>query len=328
MNGAIETMRKKTAVLKGENSQAGGQNNGQATSLQSSKENETVITLQGPNGPIVGKVETITPELATVMRKKPHPLQRDLAESAYQRTRKAKEFAADMRGGQWYENTHQALAFSPEDECLDGLTRLEAIELAGVPVKMLVFRGVPATAMAYLDIGRMRKAHDLARAQGLEWHPRVIQIAVCMTKGLSQANDPFLSSHRAKIAVTRQHVQAATFAYEAIEGKGARRHIFLEAQAVCARAWYTQNKERVARFLQVYADPALSSGLDDQAAVVYHKFSIDCTRRDSTSTCGKRAHVTKADKYRKAERCLLAFLRREQVGKLFGCAEEAFVLPE
>lgn len=53
------------------------------------------------------------------------------------------DYARMMRAGQWLL-THQGIAIDDSGELIDGQQRLLAIEQAGVPVRMLIARGVPA----------------------------------------------------------------------------------------------------------------------------------------------------------------------------------------
>lgn len=71
--------------------------------------------------------------------------------------------ARDMRAGHWEPNAN-AIAFGIDEEgrevLLDGQHRLAAISRAGVPVWMLVQRGLPPSSQAAMDIGRHRTFSD------------------------------------------------------------------------------------------------------------------------------------------------------------------------
>ena len=74
------------------------------------------------------------------------------------------DYARTMRAGQWML-THQGIAIDDKNELIDGVHRLLAIEQAGVPVKILVTRGVVSNgtsskgglyAIDAIDRGRLR----------------------------------------------------------------------------------------------------------------------------------------------------------------------------
>lgn len=67
--------------------------------------------------------------------------------------------AAAMRRGEWI-TTHQGIAFDEDGNVIDGQHKLKAVVIAGMPIKMVVFHGVPRTAFSVLDIGAKRSYTD------------------------------------------------------------------------------------------------------------------------------------------------------------------------
>lgn len=75
-------------------------------------------------------------------------------------------YARDMIAGKWVP-THQGIAFNDKDELIDGQHRLQAIELSGCTIRMMVTFGLPAridgqemTTMDAVDRGRTRSVGD------------------------------------------------------------------------------------------------------------------------------------------------------------------------
>jgi hypothetical protein len=73
--------------------------------------------------------------------------------------------ASDISEGRWNING-SSIVFNGDGTLLDGQHRLAAIVKAGVPVDMLVVRGVSKSAMATIDSGVSRSAGDVAYMQG------------------------------------------------------------------------------------------------------------------------------------------------------------------
>lgn len=68
-------------------------------------------------------------------------------------------YAATMKRGQW-RLTHQGVAFGADGLLYDGQHRLLAVKTAGVPVTMLVVRGLPMVAREEIDTGTTRSGAD------------------------------------------------------------------------------------------------------------------------------------------------------------------------
>lgn len=70
-------------------------------------------------------------------------------------------YAKQMASGQWSQS-HQGIAFSPTGELLDGQHRLAAVVQSGVPVSLVVVRGVRQESQLNMDIGLRRNVVDSA----------------------------------------------------------------------------------------------------------------------------------------------------------------------
>ena len=104
------------------------------------------------------QVESITPEIAReYLGFNTH--NRNL------RSRVVAGYAADMIAGDWLWNG-ESLKFAVDGTLLDGQHRLAAIAEAGVTVKMLVIRGLPAGAQDTVDGGAKRKFSDVLNLRG------------------------------------------------------------------------------------------------------------------------------------------------------------------
>lgn len=98
------------------------------------------------------KVEIITPELAAKY------LEKNISN---RRIRQADVdmLARDIKTGNWCI-THQGIAFNDAGNLIDGQHRLTAIVQAGIPVKMMVTRGLSEFSVIGVDRGIKRTVND------------------------------------------------------------------------------------------------------------------------------------------------------------------------
>lgn len=75
------------------------------------------------------------------------------------------KLADDIAEGRWHING-SSIVFNGDGTLLDGQHRLAAIVKSGVPVEMVVVRGVSKAAMATIDANIPRKANDVAAMRG------------------------------------------------------------------------------------------------------------------------------------------------------------------
>lgn len=99
------------------------------------------------------RMETITPQIAAEY----------LSHNA-QNNRRIKRahvemLARDMAAGE-FKTTHQGIAFDTDGTLIDGQHRLQAIMMAGTPVRMMVTRGCENEATLAIDRGATRTVHD------------------------------------------------------------------------------------------------------------------------------------------------------------------------
>ena len=113
--------------------------------------------------------ETITPELAGVYLSRNAEGQRRINPN------RVADYAADMKKGLWVANG-EAVIFDDAGRLIDGQHRLSAIVRAGVPVEMLVVRGVESKSFQTIDQGCMRTIGTLA---GCSNHDATIAKAIC-----------------------------------------------------------------------------------------------------------------------------------------------------
>lgn len=115
--------------------------------------------------------EIITPEMAREYLKFNTENYRSLSKD------RVISYAGDMKNGEWQMNG-EAIKFDETGKLIDGQHRLHAIIRAGVPVEMLVVRGVQESVNIY-DIGFRRSLGQIAKARGIVpgWYSATMAVA-------------------------------------------------------------------------------------------------------------------------------------------------------
>jgi len=107
-------------------------------------------------------LETVTPEMATDILSR-NPNNRFLSEVF------ARYLARQVAAGQW-KLSNDLAAIDTDDQLRNGQHRMRAVQIAGVPVQMRVWRGCPPDAL--FDEGRRRDTKDRARISGTHENAR------------------------------------------------------------------------------------------------------------------------------------------------------------
>lgn len=97
-------------------------------------------------------LETITPEIAKEYLK--HNVSNRALRSKY-----VERIIRDIKAGE-FRVTHQGIAFDDSGKLIDGQHRLTAIALAGIPVQMMVTRGVSEESKLVIDTHAKRQIYD------------------------------------------------------------------------------------------------------------------------------------------------------------------------
>ncbi|MEG9482804.1 hypothetical protein V6W59_11100 [Mannheimia sp. HC-2023] len=108
---------------------------------------------------IVTQIITVTPEMAKEWLEKHNNQNRSL------NIERAKVYKDIILSNNWII-THQGIAFSDDGELIDGQHRLKGIELAGIPVKVMVTKGLTFADTKAIDNGRVRSMQDQLRIAG------------------------------------------------------------------------------------------------------------------------------------------------------------------
>lgn len=228
-------------------------------------------------------------------------------------------YARDMQIGAWLL-CMVPLCFRPDGSLGNGQHRLLAIIKSGIPCFMLVAHNVSPEIIAAMDRGRKRSAADQAHFLGEELTGRQASIARILAFGSFELTGGPARSYDEIMRAKRRHEDAIDFALSAGEGKSHKKGFSAPMLAVIARAWYTQDRNRIAQFLNIIRT-GICQREEDTAAIKLRDFINDVPR----SSSGSRTRIAI---YQRTESSLWNFLRGVPMTKLYGTEKEMFPIPK
>lgn len=231
--------------------------------------------------------------------------------------RLVQQYARDMRSGRW-RLTHQGIAFDTRGNLIDGQHRLWAVVEANVAVEMPVWFNVHAENLMVVDVGRLRRLHDNLRLAGGMGDCTTKSLA-CLRAMIGHGACPTLTPDEARSSLKR-HGGAVAFAMEHLPHIGQKGVTTAEVRAVVARAWYSADHGKLARFCEVLCT---SMAKDAPERTIILLRTILCASRGLCSV------PTRVERYGRTARALLAFLKGEPpLSRLYVPGFELFPLPE
>jgi hypothetical protein len=260
----------------------------------------------------------VTPELAVKWLER-NTKNRDL------RNDTVLKYSSDMKAGRWYIST-DAIGFDTDDVCVNGQHRLWAILDSGTTQRMFVVFGLQPGVVQVLDTPVIRTLLDAAQLSDRPGGAALTTKHTAVVKRLilSQISATVVDSRAALARQSRQsqldflrlHGAAVDFEVREVFRKKVRLVTRAPVLAPVARAWYTQDKERLKHFGHVVTSGLTDYGAQDGAAVVLRNFLLRPEKQTEESV------------YKKTERALRAFLDSERLTTLYEATKELFPLPE
>jgi hypothetical protein len=216
--------------------------------------------------------------------------------------------------GEWRYN-HQGLAFYPDGTLADGQKRLLAISQARVSVPIQVTLNLPFEAIDSIDSGQARSVADTATI--LTGHLFDAKRAAVGYRMKAQDNLTPGTSRHEQIEFLKRHEAAIQFAMEMIPRNTPVSRA--PVRAVIARAFYTQDRERLERFCEILRTGKFDSNANEEAA-----WSL----REHLLKFRTKSQQDGVDHYRKTAFALVRFLEGRPAPRLRHLEREPFLLPE
>jgi hypothetical protein len=217
---------------------------------------------------------------------------------------------ADMLSGNWHL-THQGIAFDDDGNLLDGQHRLAACVKSNVSFKSMVTRGMSKDACIAVDNTRPRSIVDHARQMGIPLTQSHAAIALVIEHGPEQQTH--LSTNQ-RLGLIEKYSDAIAFS---IRVSRAAVGFQSPCKAVIARAFYTQDHEKLSRFMDVYIS-VIAKDPSESAPIVLRKYLLG---ENNYGWKGRQAM------YCKTETALDHFLQGNVISKLYGSEKELFPIP-
>lgn len=219
------------------------------------------------------------------------------------------QYARDMERGEWHMKPI-AICFDENNKLGNGQHTLMAIIKSRREQHLLIARNVPRESIAAMDQGVRRTVSDIAHFLNNEFDTRRSALARMIAFG---PLDNSARSFSELFLIYQEHAEAIDFVIENSPG-----HAVGFSAAVlspCARAWYSQNREKIKRFLEI-----MKSGIiENESEIAAIRLRDFCRNLKSASST-----KTKEEIYRKTESALINFFNGIPISKLYGFAEEQF----
>lgn len=225
-------------------------------------------------------------------------------------------YSRDQASGNWMP-IPVAVCLLPDGSLGNAQHTLSAIVKSGKSLRLLVARNVPYSSIAVMDRGIQRTVSDVAHFLGMNFESRRAAIAKACHLGCKLSPNSAMTFHELW-GVYEQHKLVVDFAFELSPKKGPA-GVNTTMLGIVARAAYTQNKERLAKFVHIIINGVCESS-SDQAAIRYR----DWASGFSSSMVGSRG-VNQV--YRRAQAALKHFIAGAPITKLYGIEGDVFEIP-
>lgn len=274
---------------------------------------------QGPRVSTQLTMEIIefSPELALEYLKH-NTNNRDLQES------RVRDYAVEMLTGRWIPEA-SSIEIDDSGQLANGQHQLYAVVEAGmtnpnIRVRMRVTFGMPVAARTVIDTNRSRTSWDVAvlmrpelRGGGFS-RVHVAVLSWLGGRGWRRTGQRF--QYHDMEPLLNKYGEAVQFALSTRGRHRTRKGMTAAVFAVIARAWFTQDRVKLARFVEI-----LYSGLvdrpDENAAIKLREFM----ERSDNSQLGQ------VELYQKTQRALTQFLAGVYVDRLVGMTQDVFPIP-
>lgn len=234
------------------------------------------------------------------------------------------KYASDMRDGKW-KVTGDAIAFDKNGAVVNGQHRLWAVLESGKTICMLVVFDLDPDVVYVLDDHFKRKLVDIIHiAQpGCNIQTKHTAIARAMmfpVTAIDQRGIFARASRQHQVDFLNKHLDAIQFVVsDCFHGKNTRSLTNSNILAGVARAYYSQDKERLKHFGRVLIS-GIMEDKSDKAAILLRNWMLGL----ETKNIRADADVIKA----KAQRAIYGFLHGETSRSITAVSEELFPLPE
>lgn len=218
------------------------------------------------------------------------------------------QYANDMLQGYWFFKP-VAICFDEMGNLGNGQHTLNAIIRSGQAQDLLVARNVAREAIAAMDRGVTRTLNDVANFIGADFDGRRASIARVIRWGPKTSTGQSFNELMDAYLEHAEHIDFVCNNAPRTAGLNAT------ALAVCAKALYTNDKNRIRRFIELL-HTGMSAGDYESAAIRLRDYAR--SQRGSSTT------VLRAEMYNKTMSALAHFLEGKPMSRLYGTDDDLF----
>lgn len=256
-------------------------------------------------------VETITPEMAASYRAtnaNNRPISRSRLEA----------YCKDLKEGNWFL-THQGIAFDEHGRLVDGHHRMEMIIRTGIPVQMIVTRGLGNSAVIGIDSGWTRTVRDSLYMSGIGDFPRYF---VVVATNIERFPDKVSNAtHRITPVYAEEMINKHFDAIQFVDNRfrGDRKGTGRGFRCAVARAYYHVNRDLLGRFCDIIKNPVPTEETtsEDSSAFALSRFI----------TSSSRGVMVEIERYQKTCSAIRSFVDRKPIRSLYAAVGDIYPLP-
>lgn len=225
-------------------------------------------------------------------------------------------YASAMQRGDWLPND-QGISFNEQGQLMNGQHRLNAVIKANLPIPMLVVSNIPDRSQLVMDQNLKRTPHDqVALREGWEVTPMHIAVAKCM---ITSVGGPAIKQReiiRADLQLMDRyyvkHHKAVEFAVAQFNWRATIKGVTIAPViAPVARAYYSTEPHKLARFSEVVAT-GMADSSGDAPAIVLRNWLLAQRDKELSARRGKDRYVI----YKRTELALKAYLEDNSIERL------------
>jgi hypothetical protein len=219
--------------------------------------------------------------------------------------------------------THQGIAFWDDGTLADGQHRLTAIAKAGVSVPILMTTGLPKPAIHAIDGGKSRSTTDIMHFVGLDVSTNVVAAArvLYMQRETARLKGTSWTAHPIATETLQRFISfvlpALEFGAITTSAKGLS-HSCL--QAAIASAWFTEDRDKLARFKHLVT-VGLDAAQHESAAMRLRDFLM-------TTPLTRGGGSARQEIFQRCCTALRAFLENRGITKLYCRPDAVFEIPD
>jgi hypothetical protein len=227
-------------------------------------------------------------------------------------------YAADMKAGRW-KLTHQGIAFDVNGILRDGQHRLWALLASGCTIRIPVTFNLSFDVIEEIDNVKARSVSDRMNISGRFQDGKISTNQVSVLRAMIRGFKPERPmAYHDECQLMQAHLPAIRFALERLTTTRIKGVSSPTVCAVVARAWYSQDVDRLERFCEI-----LRTGIADNSEAVVILLRDYLSKLDRSATMSMLR-----DKHGRVERALHCFLSVRVVSFLRPCTSEMFPLPD